>query len=125
MNPPEPDSKLVINPEVPYVLYLRYMVNLILSDNNYAREDAEQLTREYEAKRIPDSSEKQLVARTRNYLSQLFGRHIIDWPTICVFFKILKSKRIQLSITLYNEQDIGKTYSVLTEPPKESTDVNV
>ena len=111
-----PDEIMQVSSTTPFSGYLRILSNCIIESMALSRSDIEEKTRIYEANKIPGSTEKQLSARTRAYLMNFFGRHMLDWPTAVKFFRILGATRIKLSVTLYYGDDDteGNTFSVET-----------
>lgn len=114
MEDPNEEKVHYVEPTVPFSLYVRLLINLIIDHRGYSRADIEQYTREYETDKIAVSTDKQIAARTKSYLMHLYGRTVIEWATACVFFKILKSKRIRLSVTLYSDKG-ESTFAIETK----------
>ena len=123
-----PDHNIKVSSIVPISAYLRILANKVIEGSNLSRADIEELTRRYEAERIPDSSEKRLMSRVRNYLSSFYGKANLDWSLLAVFFRILRAHRIKLSVTLFYENGEDKTFSVETsenlENPHDTTICN-
>jgi hypothetical protein len=109
------DDNMYVTATTPFSGYLRILTNRIIERYSFSRSDIEEKTRAYEANRIPNSTEKQLAARTRTYLINFYGRTMLDWATAVVFFRILGATRIKLSVTLYyDDQKDPRTFSVET-----------
>ena len=104
----------LISKDIPFTVYLRILTNFIIEQDGYDRADIEQLTKEYETRKIPNSTEKQIMARTRTFLANFYGTPVIDWSLVSIFCKVLRVRRIRLSITLIRDEG-EKTYSVETE----------
>jgi hypothetical protein len=119
------DHNIKVSSIVPISAYLRILANKVIEGSNLSRADIEELTRRYEAERIPDSSEKRLMSRVRNYLSSFYGKTNLDWALLAIFFRILRVHRIKLSVTLFYEDGENKTFSVETsetlENPNDAT----
>lgn len=115
-----PDHNIKVSNIVPVGSYLRILANLIIERSNLSRADIEELTRKYEMDRIVDSSEKRLMSRVRNYLSNFYGKVSLDWASLATFFRVLKATRIKLSVTLFYEEGESSTFSVETSDTLET-----
>ena len=107
-----------IEPNVPWSLYLRTLVNLVISSKVMAREDIEQRVREYEKQKVAKSTEKQVTARTQTFLNTLFGKSLTDWPTFVIFAKCLRYTGISITVKLEKEDGTVDTFTVT---PKKSS----
>lgn len=115
------DHDIKVSNIVPVSSYLRILANLVIEGSNLSRADIEELTRKYEMERIVDSSEKRLMSRVRNYLSNFYGKASLDWALLATFFRVLKATRIRLSVTLFYEEGESSTFSVETSETLETT----
>lgn len=112
----EPEKPVTyVNKDVSWAMYLRILVNFIIEYRQMKRGDIEQLVREYERTKKINCTEKQLYSRTRMFLTNFFGKTILDWPTFTIILRCFKAKRFRLTVTFYDENDIEQSYSVETE----------
>lgn len=109
------EFKTTVSQDTAWSMYLRILLSFIVASNDMTRSDVEEQVRQYERLKKEDSTEKQLSGRTRAFLVNLFGKTILDWPTFSIVMKCFRTKRLALTITLYDADDKAQSYTIETK----------